>query len=315
MTISNQDHVALLQTISATLSRYINESNPYRLFNGLLEDLLRLTNSEYGFIGEVFYDRHQSPYIQNYATTNIAWSDETRRLYQDTVEKGMVFKKLDSLYGEVLKTAEPVIANHPAEDPRAGGIPKGHPPLNSFLGLPFYTNGRLQGVVGIANRENGYDQQLVDFLAPFLSTCSNLVEAYRNNLKRLEVEEELQRTKSRMLMLMAEQPSLTPQQHHQTQPLPSGYQFDSNNLTLTQHQQPIHLTVKEAKLLATLIDNVDQVVSHQHLEQLIWPDVVVSDSSLRSLVLRLRKKVPAMQIQGLAGRGYLLNTRVDAELR
>ncbi|WP_421869522.1 GAF domain-containing protein [Motiliproteus sp.] len=309
MPIDNQDHVQLLETISSTLSRYINESNPYRLFNGLLEDLLRLTNSEYGFIGEVFYDRQQLPYIQNYATTNIAWSDETKQLYQDTLEKGMVFKKLNSLYGEVLKTAQPVIANNPADDPRAGGIPKGHPPLNSFLGLPFYTNGQLQGVVGIANRVNGYDQQLVDFLAPFLSTCSNLVEAYRNNLKRLEVEDELQRTKSRLLLLMADQPAFPPQPRPQTQPLPSGYRFDPQSLTLTRHQQPIHLTVKEAKLLATLLNSADQVVSHQQLEQLIWPDVVVSDSSLRSLVLRLRKKVPELEIQGLAGRGYRLNTR------
>ncbi|MCW9054093.1 MAG: GAF domain-containing protein [Motiliproteus sp.] len=308
MTIRAQEQVQLLETISSTLSRYINESNPYVLFNGLLKDLLSLTGSEYGFIGEVFFDRQQLPYIQSYATTDIAWSAETRQLYQETAEKGMIFGKLDSLYGEVLKTAKPVIANTPGEDSRSGGLPKGHPPLNSFLGLPFYANNELQGVVGIANRPGGYDQDLVEFLAPFLSTCSNLIQAYRNNIKRLEVEEELRRTKRRLFSLQAGQ-SLPHQQNRlSNSALAAGYRFDPNSQTLSKDLQPIHLTIKESRLLAALLEGDDQIVSHQQLEQLIWPDTVVGDSSLRALVLRLRKKLPELEIRGITGRGYLLDT-------
>ena len=143
----------LLKAITEALSQYIVEADPYVLFNGLLETLLELTESEYGFIGEVFYSEEEKPYIKSYATTNIAWSDETQRLYEETKKKGMVFARLNSLYGAVLTTGQLIISNKPASDSRSGGLPSGHPPLNSFMGIPFFGAGELLGVVGIANRE------------------------------------------------------------------------------------------------------------------------------------------------------------------
>ncbi|WP_419605745.1 hypothetical protein [Thiolapillus sp.] len=93
----------LLELIATVLSHYICETNPYVLFNGLLEALLEITSSEYGFIGEVFYDDKNQPYVKCYATTNIAWDSDTRKLYEENRQKGMIFSKLDSLYGSVLQ--------------------------------------------------------------------------------------------------------------------------------------------------------------------------------------------------------------------
>ncbi len=309
---SRLNHLELLQTISSTLSRYINESNPYVLFNGLLADLLKLTNSEYGFIGEVFYSREGIPYIQSYATTDISWSPETRKLYDETSEKGMVFGKLNSLYGEVLKTTRPVIANKPSDDPRSGGLPKGHPPLNSFLGLPFYTGNELQGVVGIANRCDGYNPTLVEDLEPFLTTCSNLIRAYRNNVKRLEIEAELQSYKRRLKSVMttkaASEDSLTPAASNDSIQLHGDFRFCLTTSSLFQGQQLVTLTLKETLLLKALVEAPNRILSHQQLEQLIWPDVVVGDSSLRALVLRLRKKIPKLPLRSVSKQGYLLQT-------
>ena len=118
----------LTSAITQALSQFIAEANPFILFNGLLDNLLELTDSEYGFIGEVFYDDKGQPYIQSYATTNIAWSAATQKLYSETEQQGMKFSKLHSLYGEVLKTGKYVISNDPFTDSRSGGLPDGHPP-------------------------------------------------------------------------------------------------------------------------------------------------------------------------------------------
>ncbi|PKN05460.1 MAG: hypothetical protein CVU74_01705 [Deltaproteobacteria bacterium HGW-Deltaproteobacteria-9] len=48
-------------------------------------------------------------------------------------------------------------------------------------------------MVGIANRPGGYDQNLIDFLQPFLSTISQLVEALRSERDRKRAEEEIRR--------------------------------------------------------------------------------------------------------------------------
>jgi GAF domain-containing protein len=57
-----------------------------------------------------------------------------------------------------MTTARPVIANDPDNDPRRHGRPPGHPPLNAFMGLPFFRGDELVGMVGVANRKGGYGE-------------------------------------------------------------------------------------------------------------------------------------------------------------
>lgn len=87
----------------ASLSQFIAETAPYSLFGGLRHAPLALTVREYGFIGEIFHADDVSPFIKCYATTDIASKPETRRLYDDTREKDMVFSRPDSLCGAVIQ--------------------------------------------------------------------------------------------------------------------------------------------------------------------------------------------------------------------
>ncbi len=289
----------LLKAITTALSRYISETDPYILFNGLLDTLLELTESEYGFIGEVFYTEDQSPYIQSYATTNIAWNEETQQLYEKTKKKGMIFARPNSLYGAVLKTGQLIIANQPATDSRSYGIPPGHPPLNSFMGIPFYGGKELLGVVGIANRENGYHQDIAQSLAPFLETCGNLIQAYRNNMQKKQLEQRLHHYQQR---LSAEQ---------DVTPLGFGYTFALQPPSLTKHGEAVLLTRKEIDLLKLLVENHSQVIHTSTFESRVWKDVIVSESSLRSLMRRLRKKLPELEIKTVHGFGFILNIPSD----
>lgn len=286
----------LLNAITTVLSHYITETDPYVLFSGLLEILLEITDSEYGFIGEVFYTENNAPYIKSYATSNIAWSQMTRRLYDETKRKGMIFSKPHSLYGSVLKTGQLVISNSPATDPRRFGLPEGHPPLNSFMGIPFYGGGKLLGCVGIANRENGYHKMLAESLQPFLITCGNLIQAYQNNIKHQQVETELSRYKERLFVL-----------NKNTQ-LGSSYEFNHSQLILLKNGQAVFLTKKELKLLEVLIINQDRPAQYDVIEKHIWENILVGESSLRSLLRRLRQKLPDLSITTISGVGYMLNS-------
>jgi len=194
----------LLKGISNAQSQFITAENRLTIFEGLLSSLLELTDSEYGFIGEVLFRDDGSaemeetflkikgvPYIKTHSITNIAWNEETQKFYEDNYEKGMEFSNMNTLFGAVIMTGKPVIANSPKTDPRRGGTPDGHPPLNAFLGLPFFSKDKLIGMVGIANRPDGYDQSVVDYLKPFLVTCSNLIEGYKLDRDRRKTEQEL----------------------------------------------------------------------------------------------------------------------------
>ncbi|NMF57281.1 histidine kinase dimerization/phosphoacceptor domain -containing protein [Pseudanabaena yagii] len=187
----------LLSCISKAQSQFITAANRLTIFEDLLSSLLDLTNSEYGLIGEVLFRQDGSafmedslmkirgvPYLKTHGITNISWDDTTQKFYEENYKIGMEFTNMQTLFGATIMTGQPVIANNPSTDPRRGGVPDGHPPLNAFLGLPFYKGSQLIGMVGIANRPNGYDQELIEYLQPFLVTCSNLIEGYRLERQR-----------------------------------------------------------------------------------------------------------------------------------
>lgn len=184
----------MLDAINRAQSSFISNSNDNSAFELLLSDLLALTASEYGFIGEVLRTPQGDPYLKTHAITNIAWNDATRKFYDENAPRGMEFHNLKTLFGAVLTTAQPVIANEPQHDCRRGGLPAGHPPLNAFLGIPILVGEQLVAMAGISNRPGGYDQTVLEDLQPLLVTIGQLVQARRNQRERQATEAALEKT-------------------------------------------------------------------------------------------------------------------------
>lgn len=190
----------MTRIISKAQSNFINESDRRKAFDELLSDVLELTQSEYGFIAEVMHDGQGEPYLKTYAITNIAWNDETRTFYQNHAPEGMEFHNLKTLFGEAITTNQPVIANDPYHDPRRGGLPPSHPALNSFLGIPIHHGEQLVAMIGVANREQGYDESLVNWLSPLLLTIGQLIHALK-----LQRQQECDRKEIELLSKVASQ--------------------------------------------------------------------------------------------------------------
>ncbi len=194
---SYQETNALLQTLNSALLDYIGPESKNSPFDVMLAELLRISNSEYGFIGEVLHDPSGQPYLKSHALSNIAWDEPTRALYDQARLNGMEFRNLQTLFGRVMTTGKPVFANAPTKDPRAGGLPKGHPAMHAFMGVPIYSGERLVGMIGIANRPGGYDEDTLASLELFIATCSTLILAFRADSARLEMERRLRREEQR----------------------------------------------------------------------------------------------------------------------
>lgn len=175
---------AVLDAVSQVQGLFIAERSTRSIFDETLNTILRLTRSEYGFIGEVLMDKKGSRYLKTFAATNIAWDDESKKQYDDSAPIGMEFRNQKSLFGEVLRTGEPVIANDPADDSRAAGLPAGHPPLNAFLGIPIYMGERMVGMIGLANRPGGYSDDLLITLDPVICAAGGMVEAVQSRHER-----------------------------------------------------------------------------------------------------------------------------------
>jgi len=122
---STQRQLRLLDQISQVQRQYFQQEEAAVVFGGLLDRLLDLMESEYGFIGEIkFEDGGETMFLQTHAITNIAWNAETRAFYEENRSQGLKFYNLDSLFGNVMTLREPVISNNPRDDPRGCGVPR-----------------------------------------------------------------------------------------------------------------------------------------------------------------------------------------------
>ena len=182
---------SMLRAINDSLSHFVADRTSRNPFEILLESFLRVADSEYGFVGEVIYDESGTPFLRSHALTNIAWNEETRIHYETYVNQGLEFRNLKTLFGTVMTSGEAVIANSPYTDPRRGGLPEGHPPLNAFLGIPIYSSDVMVGMVGVSNRPGGYDAAVMAQMDLLLATAGNLIMAYRAETSKLAAERSL----------------------------------------------------------------------------------------------------------------------------
>lgn len=171
----------MYETITNAL-RFYNEGNDkHMVFNHLLENILKLTESEYGFIGEVLY-KDGLPYLRTRAITNIAWTEELKKQHNDNKKTAMNFMSLDTLFGLAITEKTIIISNDPVNDQRRGGkskLPHGHPPLDKFAGIPFTWGGELTGMIGIANRKEGYTEEYIKSFSLLFEVCSSMLYSYR----------------------------------------------------------------------------------------------------------------------------------------
>ncbi len=186
-----------LEGITETLLNYINTGNSRKSLPILLDNIIEISKSEYGFLGEILHDDSGAPYLKTHAITDIAWNDEIRDYYQKYVEKGIEFRNLNSLFGVTLQTHGLVISNDPQNDPRSGGLPPGHPPMHNFIGIPFFKNEQLIGMLGLANREGGFTEELADQLKPILVTASAIIENHCLEQDRKRIQNEVVESEQR----------------------------------------------------------------------------------------------------------------------
>lgn len=188
----------LMERLRSAQMRFIENGSSRGIFEELLDITIRQTKSFFGFLAEVLSDERGAPYLRSCALTDISWNEATRELMAEVARGGeMEFRNLDTLFGAVLKSGDLLIANDARNDPRRGGTPQGHPPIETFAGIPVYHGVELVGVFGVANRKGGYDESLVRELDPILSAAAGMISARREARKREVIELELREAKER----------------------------------------------------------------------------------------------------------------------
>jgi len=139
-----------------------------------------LTGSKFGFIGEIT----PNGLFTTYALSDPGWDacliPETQA---SVLIKNMAIR---GIWGQVILQERSLIINDPGSYPHRVGVPEGHPPLTSFLGVPLTDQQKVIGMIAMANRESGYT---ADHRQDMEALCVAFVEAMRRKKAEKEITE------------------------------------------------------------------------------------------------------------------------------
>lgn len=150
----------------------------------VLKHALSQTGSEYGFLSLAV----EGPVERLLVTEGFKWHDTNNRAFYERAMQSfgdlgyLDFRNLDNLAGRAITHKEVVLSNSPSTDPRASGIPPGHPPMHSYLGVPMMIGDEVVAVIGLANRAGGYGSKHrdeVEMLAPVCRAIANYYQQSR----------------------------------------------------------------------------------------------------------------------------------------
>lgn len=140
----------------------------HKTFKTIIQNLVDLSESEYGFIGELFYDVNHQPFLQQVfgIAKGLVLDEKTYKAMAAYEEKGKKFCNFNNVLGDIIKTNKPLIINDVTACSKPIGLPKDHIPIHSFFGIPLIFNSEIVGIVALANNKQGYSDRLIQQLEP-----------------------------------------------------------------------------------------------------------------------------------------------------
>ncbi len=195
-----QQKTATLAAVTQALTTFLDSGNWSTASRHLLHLVMRETRSEFGFLGVTL----EGDVLRVLAHDGVVWDQELNRsLYEEKMhqyaEQGhFEVSHFHNLLAHVISQKEPIISNFPAQDPRSGGLPAGHPPIHSFFGVPVFKGDHAVGLIAVANRPGGYSGQDLHSFETMLQATGVLFDNYRQNLKRKSLETEQKNLESQM---------------------------------------------------------------------------------------------------------------------
>lgn len=265
----------------------MESTDAFDILDATLEEAVRLTESKMGYI--YLYDEKKQEFSLN------SWSKEVMRQCEVMEKKTRYELEKTGLWGEAVRQRRPVITNDYSDDNSwKKGIPEGHVPLIRHMNLPVFRNNEIVAVVGVANKETGYDQTDVMQLQLLMDTAWKIKErkAQQRELEQAkEKAEESDRLKTRFLATMS---------HELRTPLNAIMGFSAlmkESGSQEEMQEFAGIIYQSGVKLLELIDNLFFLSTYESGSLEVYPvDFRVSD--LLKEIVRDQKLAHQMEMEG-----------------
>jgi len=183
-----QKQKQLLDMLRSAMSEYISSLEMLPEIVRLLHGLIDLTDSEFGYVAEVNEETQQ---LEVLVSMCVSADEQTNSFFSRYVPAEGAFKDSDTIFSASQRERRSILANEPGSSPHLGNIDIQYNELRSFMSVPIYFNKQLVAVYGLANRNDYYDDELIDFLTPFSSSFNVMLQASKSNEGRSNAEQAL----------------------------------------------------------------------------------------------------------------------------
>ncbi len=160
----NENRLHILVDIS-----HYKAKNTQDLLDYSLTKAIELTNSKIGYI--YYYDEASRKFTLN------TWSREVMK--ECTILEQQTEYQLEQtgFWGEAVRQRKPIMDNDfHSMHPLKKGYPDGHATLSKFLTVPVFVDNAIVAVVGVANKENNYNQSDILQLSLMMDSVWKMVE-------------------------------------------------------------------------------------------------------------------------------------------
>jgi len=166
---------AMVEGINRILQESLTCVNEQELGKTCLNVAQEITGSQIGLIGKI----DQDGFLRNVSFSDPEWF--SCRVPEDI--------KIRGIYKKMLLDGKSFFTNIPVFYPESIGLPEGHPPLKAFLGAPLTYHGKTIGMIGLANREDGYREEDVETLEVIARSIVQVIMRLRAEVALKESEE------------------------------------------------------------------------------------------------------------------------------
>jgi PAS domain S-box-containing protein len=144
----------------------------------MLGALVEVSGSQFGFIVKVEHQFWGGCRASTLASTDTDLEQAQNEVHGDS----------DSLVACVMNTRKVVTSNNPYANEHSTRFPEGYPPLTSCMGVPMYFAGKMVGIICLANRVSGYDEEIIKALESKVVSASILVGSFVTSAGLAEAE-------------------------------------------------------------------------------------------------------------------------------
>lgn len=145
----------------------------------VLNEALKLTESKFGYI--YVYNEKKQKFTLN------SWSKGVMSECAIVEKQTKYLLEKTGIWGEVVRQKKSIVINDFAlPDPMKKGYPQGHVQLSKFMSIPVFVEGKIVAVVGLANKEDNYDDNDIYQVTVLMNGVWNAKERRE---KAIELEE------------------------------------------------------------------------------------------------------------------------------